>query len=296
MNGAVQRAGYIAIVGRPNVGKSTLLNRLVGQKLSITSRKAQTTRHRVTGILTRGATQYVFVDTPGYQTERAGALNRLMNHVVTRSLREVDVALFVVEAGRFDARDARVAKELPRGVPTLLVINKTDRMADPRMLLPFIDRVRGECPFAAIVPVSAQTGAQLGELLDEIRPHLPQSDALYEGGEWSDRDERFFAAEFLREKLYRLLGEELPYSMTVVVDRFERRGGLRRIAASILVDKVAHRAIVIGAGGARLKTIASQARADLEQLFGGKVFLEVWVKVRRGWADDERALKQLGYG
>ena len=292
---AGHRAGFIAIIGRPNVGKSTLLNRLVGQKLSITSSKAQTTRHRVAAILTRADAQFVFVDTPGFQTERGGALNRLLNHVVTDALRTVDVVAFVVEAGRFDARDKRVLALLPPAVPVVLVINKVDRLADKRKLLPFIQQLMDSAKFAAVVPISALRGTQIEPLIEELCAQLPRAEPFYEAEQVTDRDERFFAAEFLREKLFRLLGEELPYSTNVTIDKFEQQGALRRIAASIQVDKPAHKKMVIGEDGAKLKTIASQARKDMERLFGGKVFLEVWVKIKRGWADDERALGQLGY-
>ena len=290
------RSGYAAIVGRPNVGKSTLLNALVGQKLSITSRKAQTTRHRIAGIVHRPGAQFVFVDTPGFQTERTGTLNRLMNRTVTDALRGVDVILFVVEANHYDERDARVLKLFPRELPVILVINKVDRVADKRRLLPFIAKLGSEFAFTAVVPVSAQRGSQLGELLGEILLRLPESPPQFDADQMTDRDERFFAAEFLREKLFRMLGEELPYSTSVIVESFAQQGKLRRVAASILVDKAAHKPIVIGESGARLKLIATQARKDMEQLFGGKVFLEVWVKVRHGWSDNAGVLRQLGYG
>ena len=297
MSGAAEhRAGHIAIVGRPNVGKSTLVNRLVGQKISITSRKPQTTRHRISGIVTRTDAQFVFVDTPGFQTAHSGALNRIMNRLVSESLQQVDIVLFVVEVGRYGPADARVASLLPGRVPVILVINKIDRLADARSQLPFIDKVKDQFAFAAIVPVSAQHGRQVEELLEVVRQHLPPSPPLFDAEQVTDRDERFFAAEFVREKLFRQLGDELPYAIGVVVDKFEEVGGLRRIHVSILVDRPAHKAMIIGEGGARLKSVASAARKDLEQLFAGKVFLEVWVKVKRGWADDERALRQLGYG
>ncbi|HEV8261015.1 MAG TPA: GTPase Era [Burkholderiales bacterium] len=295
MNASVHRSGHVAIVGRPNVGKSTLLNRLVGMKVSITSRRPQTTRHRITGIVSEADTQLVLVDTPGFQTVHGGALNKLMNRIVTGSLQGVDVVLFVVEAGTFGADDRKVMALLPRRIPVVLVINKIDRARDKSRLLPFIARVSTEFDFAQVVPVSAAKGTQVARLVDAVRPYLPEGPALYGEDEVTDRPERFLAAELLREKLFRLLGEELPYAATVVVEKFETEAGLRRIHAAIVVDKPNHKAIVIGKGGAKLKDIATQARLDMEKLFGGKVFLEVWVKVKSGWAESLKALKYLGY-
>ncbi len=289
------RAGFIAIVGRPNVGKSTLLNHLIGQKISITSRKAQTTRHRITGILTDEHSQFVFVDTPGFQTRHQSALNRGMNRTVASVLRDVNVVLFVIEAGHYDERDRQVLKLLPAGVPVILVINKMDFFAEKSDALPFIETLSKEHPFAAIVPVSAKQQKQLDTLLEALRPLLPESEAIYPADEITDRSERFLAAELLREKVFRFTGEELPYSVSVVIEQFRQEGNLRRIHAAILVDKDAHKAMLIGKGGAKLKEIATEARQDMERLFDGKVFLEVFVKVRSGWADDERMLKSLGY-
>jgi GTP-binding protein Era len=288
-------SGFIAIVGRPNVGKSTLLNHLIGQKISITSRKAQTTRHRITGILTEDKTQFVFVDTPGFQTQHTNALNRSMNRVVTSSLREVNVVLFVLEARHFDERDQQVMELLPQDRPVILVINKADLLADKAELLPFIEKVSALRQFAAIVPVSARQGKQLDTLLDAIRPYLPEGEHLYAEDEITDRNERFLAAELLREKVFRFTGEELPYSVSVVIEQFKLEGKLRRIHAAILVDKEAHKAMLIGSKGEKLKEIATQARLDMEKLFDGKVFLEVFVKVRSGWADSAQMLKSLGY-
>ncbi len=288
-------SGFIAIVGRPNVGKSTLLNHLIGQKISITSRKAQTTRHRITGILTEGETQFVFVDTPGFQTQHDNALNRTMNRVVTTSLREVNVVLFVLEARHFDERDRQVMELLPQNCPVILVINKADLVEDKAELLPFMEKISELRQFAAIVPVSARQGKQLDTLLDAIRPYLPEGEHLYAEDEITDRNERFLAAELLREKVFRLTGEELPYSVSVVIEQFRQEGRLRRIHAAILVDKEAHKAMLIGAKGEKLKEIATQARLDMEKLFDGKVFLEVFVKVRSGWADSAQMLKSLGY-
>ncbi len=295
MNAAVHRSGHVAIVGRPNVGKSTLLNRLVGMKVSITSRRPQTTRHRITGIVSEPDAQLVLVDTPGFQTAHGGALNKLMNRVVTDSLQGADVVLFVVEAGTFGADDRKVLALLPQRIPVVLVINKIDRVKDKSRLLPFIAKVSAEFDFAEVVPVAAAKGTQVARLVDAVKPYLPEGRALYGEDEVTDCPERFLAAELLREKLFRLLGEELPYAATVVVEKFETQAGLRRIHAAIVVDKPNHKAIVIGKGGAKLKDIATQARVDMEKLFGGKVFLEVWVKVKSGWAESLEALKNLGY-
>ena len=288
-------SGFIAIVGRPNVGKSTLLNHLVGQKISITSRKAQTTRHRIIGILTDAHSQFVFVDTPGFQTQHKNALNRSMNRVVNSSMRDVSVILFVLEARHYDERDQQVLKLLPDDTPVILVINKVDMLDDKGELLPFIEQLATERKFAAIVPVSAKQGKQLDTLLEAIRQHLPPGDPIYASDEITDRNERFLAAELLREKVFRFTGEELPYSVSVVIEQFKLEGKLRRIHAAILVDKESHKAMLIGKKGEKLKEIATQARLDMEKMFDGKVFLEVFVKVKSGWADDERVLKSLGY-
>jgi GTP-binding protein Era len=288
------RCGTVALIGRPNVGKSTLLNALVGQKLSITSRKPQTTRHRIRGVLTTADAQYVFVDTPGFQTRHRGALNRVMNRGVKGVLEEVDVAVLVTEAGRFGAEDRAVLKLVPAAVRLFLVANKIDRVGR-EALVPWLHKTSAEADFAEIVPVSAQKGKGLDELLRALKRHLPEQPPLYAEDEITDRNERFFAAELVREKLFRLLGEELPYGAGVAVEKFEELGKLRRIHVSIVVDKDSHKAMVIGAKGAKLKEIATAARTDMEKLFGGKVYLEVWVKVRRGWTDSEAALKSLGY-
>ncbi|MGB4911327.1 MAG: GTPase Era [Candidatus Dechloromonas phosphoritropha] len=289
------RSGYIAIVGRPNVGKSTLLNHLVGEKISIVSRKAQTTRHRITGIVTNDDAQYVFVDTPGFQTRFANALNRTMNRGVTQTLSDVDLVLFVIEAGRYDAKDQAVVRLLPNDRPVILVINKTDQLKDRTALLPFIAQVSAEHDYAAVVPISATRGRQTAELLAEARKHLPNEGLMFPEDDLTDKSERFLAAEYVREKVFRLVGDELPYATTVEIEKFEIEGNLRRIFAAIVVDRDSHKAIIIGKGGESLKRIASEARKDMERLFGGKVYLEVWVKVKSGWNDDERLLKSLGY-
>lgn len=295
MNESEFRTGFLAVVGRPNVGKSTLVNLLVGQKVSITSRKAQTTRHLIRGILTLDQRQFIFVDTPGFQTRHKNALNRLMNRSVTHSLQEVNVVLFLIEAGRYGEADRAIVGLLPANRPVILVINKVDRLTDKGELLPFIERMSQEFAFAEIVPVSASRGTGADELLRVAGAYLPLADPLFDTDDVTDRSERFFAAEFVREKLFRHLGEELPYGITVEIEKFEIEGTLRRIHAAVIVDKAAHKAMVIGKKGEMLKTVATEARLDMERLFGGKVFLEVWVKVRSGWADDERALKSLGY-
>ena len=294
------RTAFIAIVGRPNVGKSTLLNALVGEKISITSRKPQTTRHRITGIHSDEMTQWVFVDTPGFQLQHRNALNRAMNKTVTEALSSVDVVVFVVESLRFGNEDQQVLKLLPKNRPVVLVINKTDTVKDKDALLPFIERMSKEFEFSDIVPTSALgrniTKSQIQDLLKTLRTYLPENPPMYDMDDITDRSERFLAAEAVREKLFRLLGEEIPYSTTVEIEKYEQEGNLRRIHAAIIVDKPGQKGIVIGKGGEKLKEIGSEARKDLERLFGGKIFLEVWVKVKSGWADDERAVKSLGYG
>lgn len=289
------RTGFVAIVGRPNVGKSTLLNRLIGQKISIVSRKAQTTRHRVTGILTSDNAQFVFVDTPGFQTRHRNALNRSMNRTVSQVLGDVDLVFLVIEAGRFGDDDRKVVAVLPGDAKVVLVINKVDRLGDKSQLLPFIAKMAEVYPFTEIVPLSAERGTNVEALVKAATPLLPEGEPMYGADEITDRSERFLAAEFLREKLFRLLGDELPYGVAVEIEKFETEGNLRRIYAAVVVDRSSHKGIVIGKGGEQLKRIASEARVELEKLFDGKVFLEVWVKVKSGWADDERALKSLGY-
>lgn len=294
-----QRCGLVAIVGRPNVGKSTLLNALVGQKISITSNKAQTTRHRITGIRTEGATQFVFVDTPGFQTKHGTALNRTLNRTVLASLGDVDVVLFVVEAGRFGLPDAKVLgllqQEGMKGKPVLLVANKLDALPRRNDVLPWLKQMQERHPFAEFVPMSATREADIGRLLKIVEPYLPEQPWFHEEDALTDRSERFMAGEMIREKLFRLTGDELPYSCTVVIDKFEEEGELRRIAGTIVVERDAHKGMVIGEGGERLKRIGSEARQELERLWGGRVFLELWVKVRSGWADDEAHLRSYGY-
>lgn len=291
---AGERCGTIAIVGRPNVGKSTLLNALVGQKLSITSAKPQTTRHRVTGVLTRPEAQYIFVDTPGFQTKHGGPLNRALNRAVRAALEEVDVVLFVVEAGRLEEADRAVLGLLPKRVPVVLVANKSDRVGGPEQMLPFLAAAGAAFAFVAVVPVSAAKGRNLPELLKVIAPLLPEQAPIFGPDTLTDRNERFLAAELVREKLFRLLGEEVPYGAAVTIEQFREEGRLRHVHASIVVEKENHKAIVVGKGGQKLKSIAAAARRDMERLFGGKVFLEVWVKVRGGWTESAASMRQLG--
>ena len=287
--------GYIAIVGRPNVGKSTLLNRLVGQNVSITSKKAQTTRHRINGVLTDEQSQFIFVDTPGFQMQYMNKLNSVMNRTVTRSMNGVDVVIFVIEALYFDERDEHVLKLLPVDKPVILAINKVDRISHKSRLLPFLEKLSKVFPFSSMIPVSAERGTQTQELIEAIRPYLPEGPPLFSRDEATDRSERFLAAELIREKLFRLLWDEIPYSTSVAIDQFTNESGLRKIHASIIVDRANQKAMIIGKNGEELKLIATQARIDMEKLFGGKVYLKVWVKVKSGWADDLRALKTLGY-
>ena len=293
------RCGLVAIVGRPNVGKSTLLNALVGQKISITSKKAQTTRHRITGIRTLGSVQFVFVDTPGFQTKHGTALNRTLNRTVLASLADVDVVLFVVEAGRFDLADAKVLALLQdegvRDKPAILVANKLDALARRQDVLPWLRGMQERHPFAEFVPMSAKKAADVERLFAIVAPHLPQQAWMHEEDALTDRSDRFLASEIVREKLFRLTGDELPYTSTVVVEKYEEEGGLRRISASIVVERDGHKGIVIGEGGATLKRIGTEARHELEHLLQAKVFLELFVKVRSGWADDESHLRSYGY-
>ncbi len=295
---AATRCGLIAIVGRPNVGKSTLLNALVGQKISITSRKAQTTRHRITGIRTLGATQFIFVDTPGFQTKEIRgrtALNRNLNRTVTSVLGDVDVVLFMVEAGRFSLDDAKVLALLPPDKPCFLVANKLDVVARRTDILPWLKGMQERHPFTEYVPMSSTKPSDVERLFKIVEPYLPEQPWMHEEDALTDRSDKFMAAELIREKLFRLTGDELPYSATVVIDKYEEEGNLRRIAATIVVERDAHKGMVIGDGGERLKRIGSETRQELEKLTGNKVFLELWVKVRSGWADSEEHLRSYGY-
>ncbi len=289
------RCGLVAIVGRPNVGKSTLLNALVGQKVSITSAKAQTTRHRITGIRTVDDCQFVFVDTPGFQTKHSAPLNRTLNRTVQGVLGDVDVVLFVVEAGRFGLDDAKVLALMPHDKPVILIANKLDAVQRRAELMPWLKGMQARHAFAEFVPLSAKKDADVQRLLGIVRPYLPEQPWFYEEDALTDRSDRFLASELIREKLFRLTGDELPYTSTVIIDKFEEEGHLRRIAATIVVERDAHKGMVIGHEGERLKRIGSEARQDLERLMDAKVFIELWVKVRSGWADDEEHLRSYGY-
>ncbi|RZT09705.1 GTP-binding protein Era [Duganella sp. CF402] len=289
------RCGYIAIVGRPNVGKSTLMNTLIGAKVSITSRKAQTTRHRITGIQTYDDAQFIYVDTPGFQTRHANALNNNLNKTVTNTLISSDVIVFVIEAGTFGPADQQVLDLLPTEVPVILAINKADRVKDKAALMPFAQQVASKFNFAAIVPVSAKLRFQLDGLEKELKNILPENEAIFDADDITDRSEKFMASEIVREKLFRFVGDELPYTSTVLIEKFEQEGDLRRVFAAILVERDTHKSMIIGNKGARLKEISTQARQDMEKLFGGPVYLEIWVKVKSGWADNEAGLRAYGY-
>jgi GTPase len=289
------RCGTVGITGRPNVGKSSLINRLVGQKLTIVSPKAQTTRHLVTAILTTEDAQLVFVDAPGRPPRSHSALQRMLGRRAAEAARSGDVALFVIEAMRLEAGDRAALEAIPAGQKIVVAVNKVDRVPDAARLLPFLDRLSKLRAFEAIVPVSARTGRNLPALLGVLKNALPEGPALYPAEQLTDRDERFFAAELLREKLFYALSEELPYRCEVVIDSFRMDGRMRRVDATILVERESQKGIVVGRGGATLKRVAREARRDMEQLFEGKVFLNVWVKVREKWSDDVRVLRQLGY-
>jgi len=292
------RCGFVAVVGRPNVGKSTLTNALIGSKISIVSRKAQTTRHRIHGVLTQQTqrVQTIFVDTPGFQTRHGGMLNRWMNKVVTQTLHDVDVVVHVVEAGQWSAGDAQLLPLLPRkSGNTILVVNKIDQLKQKQTLYAYVQQRMAQYAYGAVVPVSAARGTQLDSLLAEIRQRLPQGEPLFEEDALTDRPVRFLVAELLREKIFRLVGDELPYACTVVIERWEDTPRGVRIAACVLVERDSHRPILLGAGGARMKRIATEARQDILKLLDQPVHLDVYVKVRKGWSEHSGALRELGY-
>ena len=291
-----RRCGYVAIVGRPNVGKSTLLNYLLGQKISITSRKPQTTRHRVLGIKTEGNHQIIFVDTPGLHKAEERAINRYMNRAASRTFRDVDVVLFVVDRTAWTEEDDMVlARVVQSGLPTLLVVNKVDLLPDKALLLPHLQALSEKAPVAAIVPVSALRRQTLADLETEILRLLPESDHFFPEEQITDRSQRFLAAEIVREKIMRQLGDELPYAVTVEIEAFSREGDVLHISAVIFVERKGQKKILIGEGGSRLRSIGTDARRDMEALFDSRVMLRLWVKVKSGWSDDERALRSLGY-
>ena len=297
-----QHCGLIAIVGKPNVGKSTLLNALVGQKISITSREAQTTRHRITGMRTIGATQFVFVDTPGFQTLHGNALNKSLNKAVQGAVGDVDLILFVVEAGSFTPADARVLALLSKGIPIVLLANKLDNIHRRGDVAPWLQTMQERHPFNEIVPMSAKSAKDVERMFAICAKYLPEQPWFYEEDELTDRSEKFLAGELVREKLFRLTGDELPYTSTVIIDKFEeeppqKKGQKRllRIAATIVVERDSHKAMVIGDKGERIKRIGMETRVELEKLADAKVFIELWVKVRSGWADDEARVRSFGY-
>lgn len=291
------RCGMLAIVGRPNVGKSTLMNALVGQKISITSRKTQTTRYRITGIYTSDDAQYIFVDTPGFQTQYNSPLNRSLNRVVISTLSSVDAVLFVIEAGHFGTADWQVLDLIPPSTPTLLIANKVDRVSNKNMLFPFMQQMQKNTlhEFKEFVPLCAQNPNDVKRLFVIVKPYLPKGESLYSKGHVTDRNERFLAAEILREKVFRWTGDELPYTSTVLIEKFQIKGQLRCIFATILVERVNHKAIVIGQNGAKLQQISIKARCDMERVFYGPVYLKIFVKVKSGWANNEAKLCAYGY-
>ncbi len=300
-NGDLPRRGVIAIIGKPNVGKSTLLNALVGQKISITSRKAQTTRHRITGVRSLGLSQFVFVDTPGFQTRHGNALNRALNKAVLGVVRDVDLVLFVVEAGRFNQADGKVLSLLNEDIPAVLVANKLDQVLLRAEIAPWLQEMQQRHAFTEFVPMSAKSAKDVSRLFDICEKYLPRQPWLYAEDELTDRNEKFLASEIVREKLFRLTGDELPYTSTVVIDRFDEEAGRRgqkrlvKIAATIVVERDGHKAMVIGDKGERIKRIGTETRVELEALLDAKVFIELWVKVRSGWADDEARVRSFGY-
>ncbi len=287
--------GFVAVVGRPNVGKSTLMNALIGGKISIVSRKAQTTRHRIHGVLTREHEQFVFVDTPGFQKRHGGAMNRMMNRVVTQALADVDVVVHVVEAGKWTDADAQLLPLLPGDNRSILVVSKIDAVKNRDDLFPFVGKIMAQHEYGAVVPVSATKEQQLDQLLDEIAKRLPEGEAMFEEDTLTDRPMRFIAAELVREKIFRLVGDELPYGCTVVIEQWEETDAQARISACVVVERESHRPILLGAGGMHMKRIATEARQDMAKLLGKNVHLEVYIKVRKGWSDRESALRDLGY-
>ncbi|MFJ3463968.1 GTPase Era [Achromobacter spanius] len=289
------RTGFVAIVGRPNVGKSTLTNALIGSKISIVSRKAQTTRHRIHGVLTRDHEQFVFVDTPGFQTRHGGAMNRMMNRVVTQALADVDVVVHVVEAGKWSEGDAKLLPLLPNPERTILVVSKIDALKNRDDLFAFVSKIMALHPFGAVVPVSATKNQQLDQLLEEIASRLPEGEPMFEEDTLTDRPMRFIAAELVREKIFRLVGDELPYGCTVVIEQWEETAKGATINACVVVERDSHKPILLGTGGMHMKRIATEARQDIAKLLDKPVHLEVYIKVRKGWSDREGALRDLGY-
>lgn len=292
----VTRCGYVAIVGRPNVGKSTLLNHILGQKLAITSRKPQTTRHNMLGIKTEGDVQAVYVDTPGLHKHNDKALNRYMNRSASSALKDVDVVVFVVDRTRWTDEDQLVLEKVQHvKCPILLAVNKADRLEDKSELLPHLNWLAEQLPQAEIVPISALQGQNLDTLEKLVGERLPESEHFYPEDQITDRSSRFLAAELIREKIMRQLGAELPYQITVEIEEFKQEGRILHIHGLILVERDGQKKIIIGDKGERIKRIGQEARKDMETMFDSKVMLNLWVKVKGGWSDDERALRSLGY-
>jgi len=296
MNDTTFYCGFVAIIGRPNVGKSTLLNHILGQKISITSRKPQTTRHQILGVKTSSTSQVIYVDTPGIHNRRSTAINRYMNRAANSVLNDVDLVLFVVQALKWTEEDEVVLSRLQDiKAPVLLVVNKIDKLGDKNELLPFIEKLTAMRPFDTVIPVSALHAENIAQLEADVYERLPENEAFFPADQITDRNIRFLSAEIIREKLIRELGQELPYTTTVEIERFEEEESISRIFATIYVETKGQKAIIIGRKGARLKSIGTKARVDIEKMLDGKVYLELWVKIREGWSNDERALASLGY-
>ena len=297
MTDSTFKSGYIAIIGRPNVGKSTLINRILGQKLCITSRRPQTTRHRILGIKTTDDSQLVYVDTPGLHIDDKRAMNKYMNRAAASSIDHVEVILFVVDGMNWTEEDEQVLERLKASAtaPVILVINKMDKLADKDVMLPHIEKLAAQFNYANVLPISARKGVNLDQLEAEIKKLMPEGELIFPEDQLTDRSSRFLAAELVREKLFRHLGQELPYSITVEIEQFDDEKNLYRIGAVVYVERSGQKAIVIGKGGELLKSVGKDARLEMESLFGKKVFLRLWVKVREGWGDNERMLKNLGY-
>ena len=297
MNGPVKRCGYVAIIGRPNVGKSTLLNYILGMKLSITSRKPQTTRHQILGVKTEANVQCIYVDTPGIHQRRGTAINKYMNRAATSVLNDVDIILMVVQAGQWTEEDQSIIEKLrTTQCPVVLVVNKIDKLDDKKQLLPMIQDLSSQYDFSEIIPVAALNGVNVTILEEKLVPLLPENDHIYSAEQVTDRSMRFLASEIIREKLIRELGQELPYTSAVVIDKYDEDEDIVRIHATIFVESAGQKSIIIGKKGARLKSIGTNARKDISKMIDSKVYLNLWVKVREGWSNDEQALRGLGYG
>jgi GTPase len=291
----ITRSGYVAIIGRPNVGKSTLLNRLVKAKVSITSGKPQTTRHRILGLQEAHGTQFAFIDTPGYQTRQTGALNKVLNRTVKQVLPDADVIVLVCETHQWTKGDDELLGLLPTNKPVVLALNKVDEHKNLAVQMQMAATVSAKFAFCEVMPISGEKGQGVDALMQTLVKYLPEGGRLYEADQLSDRSDKFLAAEVIREKLFRLTGDELPYTSTVVIEDYVEEGRLKKIRATILVQRDAHKAMILGAEGAKIKRIASESRVDLEKMFDCKVYLEVWIKVKSGWADSEASLRAYGY-